>query len=453
MNPNQSDHELLVRYLDGKATSNERQQVAELLRTSAEAREFLREVAEQSVMVADLERVARARQGDLEPRAARMAAPRPALFPSRFRPWQWGLATAASIMLLAAAIQLLASGKPWIGKITWASGSGHVFGSNGRLENALPAGMRLGAGDTLETRSCDTLVSLELRDRSGLKIIGKSALRILQGTSDSMRFELVTGQLWATPATLPASRALSIQTPTLVVEADNAQFYLQTTATETTVRVNRGSARVRQILDGGVVEVPAGHQVAASLSRPRPLAVLARPQPANSWACDLGSIPDDVLGRWLPSNGTGRTCLGTLPLLWPLPNQKSVMLYVAGLSVLSNSERPILLGPGSRLVFRCRTSRLHTVRFGFTSQKTNGVFAGKFEMDVQPEALGPAGETWEVKLPVSEFRPLQPELSDTPAGLELAGLYALTILEDAGLEIHAIELLPGEATNLVQTHE
>lgn len=71
-----------------------------------------------------------------------------------------------------------------------------------------------------------------------------------------------------------------------------------------------------------------------------------------------------------------------------------------------------------------------------------GVFAGKFEMDVRPDALGPAGETWEVPLPLSEFRPLQPQLAFSPEGLDLTDVYALTIQEDAGLEIHHIELEP-----------
>jgi hypothetical protein len=70
------------------------------------------------------------------------------------------------------------------------------------------------------------------------------------------------------------------------------------------------------------------------------------------------------------------------------------------------------------------------------------MFAGKFELDVQPEVLGPAGETWEVSLPVAEFRPLQPELSFTPEALELTDVYALTVQEDAGLETHHIELRP-----------
>jgi hypothetical protein len=71
------------------------------------------------------------------------------------------------------------------------------------------------------------------------------------------------------------------------------------------------------------------------------------------------------------------------------------------------------------------------------------MFAGKFELDVRPEALGPAGATWEVSLPVAQFHPLQPELSSSPEGLELTDVYALTIQEDAGLEIQHIELGSG----------
>ena len=43
---------------------------------------------------------------------------------------------------------------------------------------------------------------------------------------------------------------------------------------------------------------------------------------------------------------------------------------------------------------------------------------------------------------MSAFRPLHPELSPSPVGLELNDIYALTIVEDAGLELNRIEVLP-----------
>ena len=39
------------------------------------------------------------------------------------------------------------------------------------------------------------------------------------------------------------------------------------------------------------------------------------------------------------------------------------------------------------------------------------------------------------------FRPVGPRLSSTTQGLELSDVYALTIIEDAGLEMHQVELL------------
>ena len=83
------------------------------------------------------------------------------------------------------------------------------------------------------------------------------------------------------------------------------------------------------------------------------------------------------------------------------------------------SDRPVPIGGDPRLVFRGSTGRSRTVRFGFSTQKMRGVFAGNFEMDVRPDSLGRAGETWEVSLPLSGFRPLQPQLSFSPEGLEL----------------------------------
>jgi hypothetical protein len=79
---------------------------------------------------------------------------------------------------------------------------------------------------------------------------------------------------------------------------------------------------------------------------------------------------------------------------------------------------------------------------GGSAQKIRGVFAGKFEVDVPPASRGPAGETWEVELPLANFRPLHPLMAASPEGLELTEVYALTVKEDSGLEINHIELVP-----------
>jgi hypothetical protein len=233
-----------------------------------------------------------------------------------------------------------------------------------------------------------------------------------------------------------------IDTPTVVAELPAAQFDVQTSSDKTLVRVNEGLARVRSQWDASFIEVTKGHQVAAALGRKEPLATVPQPEPINYWACDLRQVPEVILGRWLPPGGTERARLGAEPLLWPVSERTSVMLYAAALAAWKSTEHPVLLHEDSKLVFRGRTERAHTVRFGFSAQKIRGVFAGKFEVDIPSAELGLAGSTWEVALPLSRFRPLQPQLSASPDGLELTDVYALTVKDDAGLEINHIELTP-----------
>ncbi len=446
MNSNDSRRELLLRYLDGRVTPEERLRVAELLRSDASAREFLRTVSEQAVMVADLERIAAGRAEALHPRRA-VAEQRRKIAPVNFRAWQWRAAAAALVMVLAAlAFQFRSNARPGIVRVTKVTGSSQYFGSKGKIQNALTAGTSLGAGDTLETRSCDAWIELKLRDGSTLTIAGNATLRLLDGEAGGKRFELSQGSLWANPATGATGEPLLIQTPTMTVEVRGAQFNIQTSSTKSIVRVNEGSARVKKNLDGSIVAVAKGQQVATALGWKEPLAVKSQPAPIDYWACDLWQVPEVILGRWLPPTEHQRARLGAEPLLWPISERDSMMIYAVALAAWKSSEHPVVLHADSKLRFRGRTERSQTVRFGFSAQKIRGVFAGKFEVDIPPASLGPSGETWEVELPLANFHPLHPHLAASPEGLELTDVYALTINEDAGMEINHIELLPLKST-------
>jgi len=446
MNPNDAQHELLLRYLDGRVTPEERLRVAELLRSDASGREFLRTVSEQAVMVADLERIAAGREEALHPREA-VAEQSRKIVTVNFRAWPWRVAAAAVVVVLVAlAFQFRPNARPGMVRVTKVTGSSQYFGSKGKIENALTAGTSLGAGDTLETRSCDAWIELKLRDGSTLTIAGNATLRLLDGEAGGKRFELSQGSLWANPATGATGEPLLIQTPTMTVEVRGAQFNIQTSSTKSIVRVNEGSARVKKNLDGSTVAVAKGQQAATALGWKEPLAVKSQPAPIDYWACDLWQVPEVILGRWLPPTDQQRARLGTEPLLWPISEHDSLMLYAVALAAWKSSEHPVVLHADSKLRFRGRTERAQMVRFGFSGQKIRGVFAGKFEVDIPPASLGPAGETWEVELPLADFRPLHSHLAASPDGLELTDVYALTINEDAGLEINHIELLPLKST-------
>ena len=45
------------------------------------------------------------------------------------------------------------------------------------------------------------------------------------------------------------------------------------------------------------------------------------------------------------------------------------------------------------------------------------------------------------------FRPLHPHLSPSPEGLEPNDVYALTVRENAGLDLHHLELVPPESAH------
>ena len=368
-------------------------------------------------------------------------AERKSTFRTALRAWPSAMAIVMLVLLTASAFAFFSTGKPRVARVLKVTGSSQFFGSNGKTENGLSTGTFLVAGDTLETRSCDAWVTLDLLEDTTLTIAGHSTLRILHAEADEKRFELMQGSLWISPGEQRVAQRLLIQTPTATFEAHDAVLNLQTSSSETTVRVHAGSARVTQRLDGRVAEVSAGHQVTASLGGKASFDVIPQPQPIDSWSCHLTKGPEVILGQWLPPTENERARLGAAPLLWPIPDRDPVMLYAVAIAAWKSSDRPVLLRADSRLRFRGRTERPQTVRFGFSAQKMYGVFAGKFETDVAPESLGPAGETWEVELPLANFRPLHPHLASSADGLELTDVYALTIEVDAGLEITHIELI------------
>ncbi len=442
MNPNEPIDELLLRKLDGRATPEQSAQVSEQLRADPAARAFLRDVAEQAVMVVELERIASSGMtaGDSAVMRRSPRIPRERAVGARTLPWILTIGVAATL-LVAVALGALWAREPTVLRVTKVTGSSHYFGANGRTENSLAVGAALRAGDTLETRSCDSWIELELSDLSTLTIAGQSTLRIQRAEANECRFTLLSGNLWVRPGPRPG-RPLVIESPVAVVEAVDAQFDLQTSSAEMIVRVNKGSARVVRVQDGLAVAVPAAHQTTASLGSTEPLEVLPQPKPTDQWACNFGRAPQVLLGDWLPPTESESARLGAEPLLWPIPNQNPLTLFAVALAASQSSERPVLLHSGSSLRVRGRTVREQTVRFGFSAQRMRGVFAGKFELDVLPASLGPAGQTWEVTLPLAAFRPLHPELAASPQGLELTDVYALTINQDAGLEVNHVELLP-----------
>lgn len=432
MKPGAHPDERLLRLLDGRLPAPERQELERELAVDPSLRARLRTLAEEAVLFGDVERMMATREGhEVRQRIPGRAA----------RVWPWAAAALLVLGLGIAGIWFRGS-SPVLARVTKVTGASGVFGKRGAAEQALPAGLMLRAGDMIETRACDSWVELELRDGSQLTVAGHSVLRLLQPGRDSDRFSLLRGSLWRSPASNRITAPMVVETPASRVEAGGSQFDLQATSTETLLRVNAGRALLKHQLQEAPVQVPGGSQAEVSLASLAPPVPRPQPTPVAAWACDFDDGTSVLLGRRLASITGAGIRMGAEPLLWPLPERPPILLHAVSVSVLQTLGRPVELRASTRIRFEGRLQTAKTVRFGFSTQRMRGVFSGKFEADVTAAELGVVGEPWTVELPVSAFRPLHPELSPSPAGLELNDIYALTIVVDAGLELNRIEVLP-----------
>jgi len=428
----------LLVFLDGGGTADERRSVEALLREDAAARDLLRDLAEQAVTVADCRRVAgeendpQTRQGE-RPRAGRQA-------------WNWP-AIAAGLVVAAAAAGAF-SARPAaplvVGQVAKAVGATRLFTAAGRIEEGIATGASVGPGDTIESRSSDAWVATALGEGATLTIAGESVIRILLPEAGERRFDLVEGSLWLDPASGAAAAPVVVRTPAAVLEATGALFDVRSGATETVLRVHAGMVRAARRVDGAVLDVLPGSRCTVTLAAEAPLAAKPQPDPTGDWQLDPASIGAAGHGLLRLATADRPASLAAFPLLWREGSRAPVLLHVVGAAVWRASDAPVRIGPDSRFRFRGRTTRPVRIRFGVSTQRMQGVFSGKFEVDVPPQRQARDGDAFEVELTLADLVAINPTLADTAEGLEVADIYALTILEDAGLEIVSIEVSGGE---------
>tara|TARA_B100001250_G_scaffold78144_1_gene64132 strand:- start:864 stop:2147 length:1284 start_codon:yes stop_codon:yes gene_type:complete len=422
----EEQNELLLRHLNGQLGPNEEAKVADLLRGNAEARTFLRAVAEQAVVVADVERL-----DQHKPQTAKVVTP-------IFRPLKWAVAAAAAFVLLSAFV--IATTPPrHTAKVIAVLGPCQYIAADGKVQDEVKVGTLLRVGDTIRSRSSSAWVKLDLNNGSLMTIAGRSRLRLLN--VDGRRgFQLANGNLWATVAQSAGAKPVSIQTPTATVEANGAQFDVEAHSMSSIVRVNSGAANVMRLADGQSLDVVADHQVVVSPRRSRPFALTRQPAPVNEWDCHLIAGSGAVFGKWLQPDEKNSVRLGASPLLIG----KKTTVFMASFSVQCSSSPPVLIESGSRVRIRGTTRAEGPIYFGITTQRIKGVFFGKYTAKIEPEALGQAGEPWQIEVPLSQFRPKTKHLPGSPAGMELTDIWVVSREENAELEIHSVKFLPRE---------
>jgi len=437
----ESHEELLLRYLDGDLPPEEEAQVVELLRYDPQARAFLRDVAEQAVTIADMERVEERRGGELEARRdwegdRRKVLGRIGRPDDRFARWRWA---AAAVIVLATSLYLLrpTAERP-IAKVTGLNGSLQWTGDGGRVFHDLPVGTEL-VGGTIEGMTPGSWFELVFNDGSTVTISGNSTLTF--SDYGQKKLHLKEGCVSGNVKPQPAGQPMLIYTRSAILEVLGTQFEVETELTGTTLNVSEGSVRVKRLSDGSTVDVPAKHRVVAAADRE--MLSVPIPDSVSRWKSQLHLGPDGAQGKWSPKTDGQDAKLRAIPYTTP----KGKTIYTATFAV-SRGDKPLVkLVPDSHLRVRGHIASTNKVYFGVTVRHTGGEFAGRFQT-IRPAAEFPGGQDFEIVLSLRDFQldssliEMKDKLPGVPFDLAVESFWLHTLEKQAGLEVIDVELVP-----------
>lgn len=439
----ESHQELLLRYLDGNLLPEEEAQIAELLRCNPEARAFLREVAEQAVTVADVERVEERRRRELEARQDWAGNRREALSliggpRTRFARWPWAVAAAAVVALIASVYFQRPSAEREIAKITGLSGSLQWTGDGGRVVRDLNIETEL-SGGAIEGMAPDSWFELEFNDGSTVAISGNSMLTF--SDYGQKKLYLKEGNVSGNVKPQPAGKPMLIYTRSAMLEVLGTQFEVEARLSATMLSVSEGKVRVKRLSDGSTVDVPAKHRVIAAADRE--MSPVLVPDSVNRWISQLHLGPDGTQGKWSPKTDEEDAKLRAVPFTTHLGKT----IYTAALGVSRGDKPPVILQPTSRFRVRGHIASTHKVYFGVMVRHTGGEFAGNFQT-IRPAVEFQSGQDFEVILHLRDFRldpsliEMKNKLPSAPFHLVVESMWCHTMDEQAGLEVTEVELIP-----------
>ena len=445
MNPPDQKHERLVRHVDGRLSAPEADQVAASLRYDAEARRFLREMAEQAVMIADLERETQGRRavmqehGTVAPARGRLVR-----FPTPSRPFSAVLAAAASIVILLSAGLLFRKfhHRGEIATITALDGAIQWTGDGGRVVRDLTVGTKL-QGGIIEGIEPLSWFELQFADGTTVAITGNSTLTF--SDLGQKRLQLKSGTASANVRPQPSGRPMLIQTTSAVLEVLGTQLAIETDTSATRLDVSQGKVRVKRLSDGADLEVPARHRVLAAADHP--FSVVPVLAPVDTWTSRLPLGPERTLGRWMPPKADRAAAL----LAVPFTTRLGWTIFATATGVSAWDDPPVALGRGTSLRFRGRLAVSSPVYFGVTVRDANGAFAGRFQT-IRSAAKFAAGKNFDVTLPLAEFG-LDPSLNSManklparPFELNVESVWCHTLTRPAGLELFQTQVIAPAVT-------
>jgi len=354
----------------------------------------------------------------------------------------WGAASAViAVVLIASVFLFRRTTDEQVATVANLSGAVQWTGDGGTVEPMLRVGQSL-AGGTLESLSAESWAELRFLDGSTATVFGQSMLTISQRQQKVLH--LRRGSLSAHVAPQPAGRPMLIHTPTAKLEVLGTQFTMDAERASTTLRVNEGLVQVTRVADGSVTQVAAEQQVVASANRLDDFQATLQPVAVDSWQSNLPA--DAHYGDWVSGGASGKGRVRASPLLVKSSPklQKPNLLYLVILSASRGRSPPVVLSSEVRFRIRGQIESAGPVTFGLTMQQPKGGFAGKYVTKLPAAAMQTGSGSFDVEIPVADFRAMQKSFPDSPVGLELVDWWCFTTNEDIGLEIEQVELVPRE---------
>ena len=433
MKETDSTQELLLRYLDGNLSPKEEAEVADLLRSNAQARAFLRDVAEQAVTVADRERARGSHQHALEKKQNWAGSRR-----RRWTAWSWVLGAAACLALIANISFFVANTEPKIVTITGMSGPVRWTGSGGRVFHDLRIGTKL-SGGTVEGLTPGSWFELTFDDDSTITLSGNATLTFADHGQKTLY--LKDGSLSSHVTAQPAGRPMLVYTRSALLEVLGTQFDVEAELAATVLNVTEGEVRLKRLSDNTTVDVKASQRVVAADDREmQPVSV---PEAVGRWTSQLYLGPKGTYGKWSPRTTAEEAKLRAIPL----PISQGLTIYLAAMELSRSDSPPVVLQPDCRLRVSGHMVSSRDVYFGVSVRYAAGGFAGKFQT-LRPAMEFVPGQDFEILLNLQDFR-LDPSLKEiaeklpaTPLHLVVETIWCHTLDQPSGLEITEMELRP-----------
>lgn len=351
-----------------------------------------------------------------------------------------------------------------VATVVSVQGAVRFRGADGRsrpatLAATLPAGTALVEGASS--------VQLQFADGTLVSVGGDAEVEFDERPTPSgaaqKRLRLRSGLMTAEVRPQPPAAPMVIETPTARAEVLGTVFTLAAGANATRLDVEDGLVRLRRLVDGRSVEVPAGRRVVASLDAAAELRSQAPAAGEPGWRHVFEAPqPTDWRGRWLAPEGNLPGRVRAVPLVVGRTEagdeshaggEGGAPIVHFGVTARRTDEADLGTLPRDAVLSAViRSERPTPLRVFLGVLKRSGRFGGNFETLLPagagvplPGAAGEAG--WRrISVPLASMRPLVPRHSNV-ARAARPMLMMLTCGEsDDGLEVAELALTSPEHT-------